>query len=80
LDVARVTGEWTKLHRENIYNLYCSPVISKVIKNKEDERGESCSTHWTIKNAYGVLVEKLKGRVSRPRSRWEDNINTELQV
>jgi hypothetical protein len=31
--------------------------------------------------AYGVLVEKTEGKRSlgRPRRRWEDNINMELQ-
>jgi hypothetical protein len=35
-----VTGEWRKLHNEELNDLYCSPNILRVIKSKKcDGRG-----------------------------------------
>jgi hypothetical protein len=29
-----VTGEWRKLHNENLNDLYCSPTVVQVIKSR----------------------------------------------
>jgi hypothetical protein len=29
-----VTGEWRKLHNEELHDLYCSPTIVRVIKSR----------------------------------------------
>jgi hypothetical protein len=29
-----VTGEWRKLHNEELRDLYCSPSISRIIKSR----------------------------------------------
>jgi len=29
-----VTGEWRKLHNEELNDLYCSPIIFRVIKSR----------------------------------------------
>ena len=29
-----VTGEWRKLHNEELYDLYCLPIIVRVIKSR----------------------------------------------
>jgi hypothetical protein len=38
-----VTGEWRKLHNEELHNLYLSPDIIRQVK--EDEVGRACGTH-----------------------------------
>jgi hypothetical protein len=38
-----VTGEWRKLHNEELYNLYSSPDIIRQVK--ANEVGMSCGTH-----------------------------------
>ena len=40
-----VTGEWRKLHNEELNDLYWSPNIVRVIKIDENEMGEACSTY-----------------------------------
>jgi hypothetical protein len=29
-----VTGEWRKLHNEELHDLYCSPTVEQVIKSR----------------------------------------------
>jgi hypothetical protein len=38
-----VTGEWRKLHNEELYNLYSSPDIIRQVK--ANEVGEACDMH-----------------------------------
>ena len=68
-----VTGEWKKLHNEEINDLYSSPNIIQVIKSRwvghvarTGERG----------GVYRVLVGRPEGNsaLGRPRRRWKDNI------
>jgi hypothetical protein len=39
------TGEWRKLHNEELHNLYSSPNIIKQIKMKDNEVGGTFGTH-----------------------------------
>jgi hypothetical protein len=39
-----VTGEWRKLHNEDLRDVHSSPSIIRIIKFKENEMGGSCST------------------------------------
>jgi hypothetical protein len=40
-----MTGEWRKLHNEELRDLYSSPSMIRIIKFEEDEMGETCSTN-----------------------------------
>jgi hypothetical protein len=40
-----VTGEWRKLHNEELCDLYSSPSIIKTNQVEEDEIGGPCSTN-----------------------------------
>jgi hypothetical protein len=70
-----VTGNWRKLHNEELHNLYSSPNIIRVIKPGHVARmGEK-------RNAYRTLVGKpeRKRPRGRPRRRWVDNIEMDLR-
>jgi hypothetical protein len=40
-----VTGEWRKLHNEELHNLYSSANVVRQIKSKEDEVGRASGMH-----------------------------------
>jgi hypothetical protein len=76
-----VTGEWRKLHNEELHDLYSSPNIFWVKKSKKNEICWSCSTMRERRGVCRVLVGKPEGKspLGRPRRRWEDNIKVDLQ-
>ena len=72
-----VTGEWRRLHSEEINDLYCSPNIVRVIQS----RRMRWAGHVVRMGEERVLVWKPEGKrpLGRPRRRWMDNIKTDLQ-
>jgi hypothetical protein len=75
-----VTGEWRKLHNEELNYLYCSPSIVRVIKQRIMRWAGHVARMGENRDVYGVLVVKLGVRqLWRPRRRWEDNIKMDLQ-
>jgi hypothetical protein len=52
-----VTGQWRKLHNEELHDLYCSLTIVRVIKSKS-EMGCVCSSGWEGRGMYRVFVGK----------------------
>jgi len=62
-----VTGEWRKLHNEELNNLYCSPNIVRLIKKEKNEMGGACSAYGEGRGVYRVLVGKPEGK--RPLGR-----------
>jgi hypothetical protein len=40
-----VTGEWSRLHNDELIDLYSSPNINQVIKSRKNEMGGAWSTH-----------------------------------
>jgi hypothetical protein len=76
-----VTGEWRRLHNEELYALYSSPNIIRVIRSRRLRWAGHVACMGQKRQAYRVLVGRPEGRraLGRPRSRWEDNIKMELQ-
>jgi hypothetical protein len=77
----KVTGEWRKLHNEELNDLYCLPNILRVIKSRRMRWAGHVVQMREERGVYTVLVGKPEGRrpVGRPRRRWKDNIRMELQ-
>jgi hypothetical protein len=76
-----VTGVWRKLHKEELNDLYCSPNIIRVIKSRRMRWARHVARMEERINVYRVLVGKPEGkrRLERPRCRWEDDIEIDLQ-
>ena len=76
-----VTGEWRKLHNEELKGLYSSSNIVRVIKSRRMRWAGHVARMGEGRGVYRVLVGKPEGKrpLGRPRRRWEDNIRMDLQ-
>jgi hypothetical protein len=57
-----VTGEWRKLHNEELHDLYSSPSIIRIIKARRMRWVEHVTRMGEKRNAYRLLVGKPEGR------------------
>jgi hypothetical protein len=75
-----VTGEWRKLHNEELHDLYYSPSIIRIIKSRRMRWAGHIARMEENRNAYRLLVGKPEGKspLGRPRRRWVDNIRIDL--
>ena len=71
-----VTGEWRKLHNEELNDLYCSPNTMLVIKSRRMRWAGHVASVIERRGVCRVLVGKPERErlLGRPRSRCEDNI------
>jgi len=76
-----VTGDWRKLHNEELNNLYSSPNIVRVMKSRRMRWAGHVARMGVGRGVYRDLVEKPEGwrPLGRPRHRWEDNIRMDLR-
>jgi len=77
----KVTGEWRKLHNDELNDLYSSPNIVPIIKSRRMRQAGHVARMGERKGAYRVLMWKPEGKrpLGRPRLRQEDNIKMDLQ-
>jgi len=76
----KATGEWKKLHNEELNDLYSLPNIFQVIKLRR-MRWVGHVARMRARRGVDGLVGKPQGKrpLGRPRHRWEDNIKMDLQ-
>ena len=67
-----MTGEWRKLHNEELNDLYCSPNIFRAIKSKRMRWAGHVARNGEKRGVYRVLVGKPEGKrpLGRPRIEW----------
>ena len=76
-----VTGEWGKLHNEELNDLCSSPNIVRVIKSIRMRWAMHVACMEEGRGVHKVLMGKPEGKrpLGRPRRRWEDNIKMDLE-
>jgi len=76
-----VTGEWRRLHNEELNDLHPSPNIVRVIKSRRMRWAGHVAHMGEDRGVYRVLVGKPEGRrpLGRPRRRRVDYIRMDLQ-
>jgi len=76
-----VTGEWRKLHNEELRYIYSLPNIVWVVKSRRMRWAGHVARVGEGRDVYRVLVGKPEGKspLGRPRRRWEDNIEMDLR-
>jgi hypothetical protein len=67
-----VTGEWRKLHNEELCDLYSSPSIIRISKSRRMRWSGHVARMGEERNMYRLLVGKPEGKrpLGRPRRRW----------
>jgi hypothetical protein len=75
-----VTGEWRKLHNEELRDLYSSPSIIRIMRSRWLRWAGHVTRMGEKRNAYRLLVGKpeRKRPLGRPRRRWVYNIRMDL--
>jgi hypothetical protein len=75
-----VTGEWRKLHNEELRDLYSSPGTIRIIKSRRMRWAGHVARMGEKRNAYRLLLGKSEGKrpLGRPRHRCVDNIRMDL--
>jgi hypothetical protein len=76
-----VTGEWRRLHNEELNDLYSSPNIIWVIKSIKMRWAGHVARMGDRRGAYRDLVgtSDRKRPFGIPRRRWEENIQMDFQ-
>jgi len=78
---AEATGEWRKLHNEELNVLYSTLNIVRVIKLRRMRWAGHVARMGERRGVYRLLVGKPgeNSPPGRPRRRWEDNNKMDLQ-
>jgi hypothetical protein len=73
-------GEWRRLHNEELYAVYSSSGIIRVLKLRILEWAGHVARMGERRDAYRILMEKPEGRrlLGRPRLRWENNFKINI--
>jgi hypothetical protein len=76
-----VTGEWRKLHNEELHILYSSPDIVRHIKSWRMRWAGHVARMGEERKVHRVLLGKHEGKrpLGRPRRRWDDGIRMDLR-
>jgi hypothetical protein len=76
-----VTGEWRKLHEEELSDLYSLLNIVRVVKSRRMRWAGHVARMGEGRGVHRVLMGKPEGKrpLWRPRRRWKDHIKMDFQ-
>jgi hypothetical protein len=76
-----VTGEWRRLHNEELNDLYISPNIIWVVKSRRMGWAGHVARMGERRDSHKISVGKpeRKRPLGMPRRRWEDYVKMNLQ-
>jgi hypothetical protein len=77
-----VTGEWRKLHSEELNDLYSLPKIVQVVKLRRMRWAGHVAAMGKRRGVHRVFVGKPEGKrpLGKPRRRWEEDIKINLKA
>jgi hypothetical protein len=77
-----VMGDWRRLHKEELHNLYSSPNVVRVIKSMRMRWAGHVAVMGERRNAFSILVAKSEWKrpLGRPNRKWEDNNRMDPRV
>jgi hypothetical protein len=73
-----ITVKWSKLHKEELNDLYSSPSNFRVIKSRRMKWARHVARMGERRGGFWWKPEG-KRQLGRPRHRWEDNIKMDHQ-
>jgi hypothetical protein len=75
-----MAGDWSRVHNEELRNLYISPYVVYVIKSKRMGCAVCVVCIGNMRNAYKILIRNTEGKrpLGRPGHKREDNIKVDL--
>jgi hypothetical protein len=76
-----ITGEWRRLHNKELYAVYSSPNIIRVIKTRRLRWAGHMARMGERRGAYRIPAGRPERRrpLGRHWRRWEDNIKMDLR-
>jgi hypothetical protein len=76
-----VAGDWRKLHKEELHNLYASLDIIRMMKSRGMRLARHVAPMGEMRSVYKILVTKPEGKrpLGRRRRIWEGNIRMDLR-
>jgi hypothetical protein len=76
-----VTGEWRKLHNEELSGLSSLPNNVRLVTSRRMRWAGHVARMGEGRDVHSVLVGKPEGKrpLGRPRLRWKDNIKMDFQ-
>jgi hypothetical protein len=77
----KVTGDWRRVHNEELHDLYTSSTVIQAVKLRGMRWVGHVSCMGKKRDAYSVLEEQPEEKtpLGRPRHTWEDNIKMDFK-
>jgi hypothetical protein len=77
----KVTGDWRRVHNEELHDLYTSPNIIQVIRSRRMSWMGHVACMGERSGAYSILVEQPEGRrpLGRQRHRGKANVKMDFK-